>query len=123
MYRQPADHWMNVLSKSICPLLAMLRIAPPYFVARNERVGALLECHCFGVRCPQRGHTSAFAVDGINSIETKFACLSSLLSRRHEAQRVDGTYSHIAQTAISGVAENPLPAAALGNTQIEAAAI
>src|SRR5262249_24334558 len=114
---------MDVLCKGIRPLLAMLRIAPSSFVARNVRIGALLERHCLGVCCSQRSYACAFAFDGIDSTEPQLARLSRLLPRCCKAQGVAGTDSHVAQAPIAGVAEDPLVGAALGNAQIKPPAV
>lgn len=101
----------------------MLCVSPLRFIVFNVALGALLECHCFGRLRHSGGPLRVLMSDRVDPIKPQLARLSRPLSRLSEVKGMAGAEAHVPQAAVGDITENPLFRSALGNAQIQTAAI
>src|SRR5262245_25719424 len=101
----------------------MPRMCPFRFIVFDEAGCALPERHRSGAFSRSRPLLCALVGDWINIIEPQLARVCGALSGLSKRERMARADAHIAQAAVGDIAENPLLRSAVGNAQIQTAAV
>jgi hypothetical protein len=106
-YRQVAKNGIGLGLKGACPLVGIFAVFPAQFVRLDVSLGTLPECHGSCIGCPSSQHAGHSVLDGINAVAKKDACLSSHITHRGKANRMQRSQAYISRLAVYGEAIDP----------------